>query len=75
MARPSGRIGEAYLDVFETEPLPEDSPLWLHPPVTVTPHIAAVSDPDGTARFIVEQIRLHESGEPLDGVVNFSQGC
>jgi len=34
----SGRIAEAYLDVFETEPLPADSPFWDAPNCYVTPH-------------------------------------
>jgi glyoxylate/hydroxypyruvate reductase len=69
-----GTLHGATLDVFETEPLPEDSPLWLHPRATVTPHISSVSGPDATARFIVEQIRRHESGEPVDGVVDLARG-
>ena len=36
----SGRIGEAYLDVFETEPLPPDHPLWTAPNCHITPHTA-----------------------------------
>jgi phosphoglycerate dehydrogenase-like enzyme len=36
----SGRLGAAYLDVFETEPLPPSHPLWTTPRCYITPHTA-----------------------------------
>jgi glyoxylate/hydroxypyruvate reductase len=42
--------------------------------VTVTPHNAAVSEPEATARYIVDQIRRFERGEPLQNVVDPGRG-
>ena len=61
----AGRISHATLDVFRVEPLPKDHPYWTHPRVTVTPHIAADSRPEGVVRVLVENIRRGEAGEPF----------
>ena len=64
-------LGGAVLDVFETEPLPEDSPLWAHPKVVITPHNSALAD----ARYrrqlelFSENLGRYRRGEPLRGVV------
>ena len=70
----TGTLMAATLDVFETEPLPDHSALWTHPGVTITPHNAAVSEPEATARYIVDQIRRFERGDPLQNVVDRARG-
>lgn len=70
----NGNLGAASLDVFKTEPLPISNPLWRHPNVTVTPHIAADSDPDAMVGKIIEQINNYEAGLPLVDLVDLSQG-
>ncbi len=69
-----GILKTAVLDVFETEPLPPESPLWAHPSVIVTPHNSAVSTPDATVRYIAESIRRYEAGEALQGMIDRGRG-
>ena len=66
----SGQVGHATLDVFATEPLPPEHPYWVHPRVTVTPHIAANTRPDTSAAAIAENIRRGEAGEPFLNLVD-----
>ncbi len=69
-----GHLAGATLDVFQTEPLPESSPLWNHPRITVTPHVAALSDPRAAALAAIDGIARHQSGEPLRNLVDFARG-
>ena len=63
----SGRIGEAYLDVFETEPLPADSPFWSLPNCFVTPHTAGGRHDQDTAivKHFLANLAAFERGEPM----------
>lgn len=70
----AGTLKGATLDVFETEPLPVESKLWTHPAVVVTPHNAAMSEPEAIATQIAAQIRRLEAGEPLEHVVDPARG-
>jgi len=68
----SQHLAHAYLDVFETEPLPADSPLWSHPGITVTPHIAALTEPRTSVGKIAENIERLRRGEAPLNTVDFS---
>jgi glyoxylate/hydroxypyruvate reductase len=70
----AGTLAGASLDVFPTEPLPRESPLWAHPNVIVTPHNAGVSDPRALAKNILLQIERLERGLPLEHVIDRAAG-
>jgi phosphoglycerate dehydrogenase-like enzyme len=64
----SGQLGGAYLDVFATEPLPADSPLWALPNVIISPHnsaVAAGNERRATEGYFLPNLRRMRLGEPL----------
>jgi glyoxylate/hydroxypyruvate reductase len=70
----SGHLGGATLDVFHTEPLPPESPLWSHPKVLVTPHVASYCLPATAAEGVVDNIRRARAGQPLRHQVDRPRG-
>jgi glyoxylate/hydroxypyruvate reductase A len=70
----SGRLAAAMLDVTDPEPLPESHPLWSHPKVMLTPHIASVTQPLTAAQSVIDNIRRHRAGEKLIGLVDRALG-
>ncbi len=72
----NGIIGGAGLDVFETEPLPAESPLWRLPNVILSPHVAGNTD-QYSRRFtdlFLENLARYRAGEPLRNVVDLARG-
>lgn len=70
----SGRLAGATLDATKPEPLPEDSPLWLHERVTIMPHTARRVRAADVAPQVVEIIRRDRAGEPQLWAVDRSAG-
>jgi len=72
----SGHLGGAYLDVFENEPLPPESPLWAMPNVLVCPHSGSTSDRENEriTDLFCENLRRWQAGEPLLNVLDVERG-
>jgi phosphoglycerate dehydrogenase-like enzyme len=72
----AGRLKGAALDVFATEPLPPDHPLWSHDNVIITPHCSSVYDgwDVKSARMFAENLSRYRCGEPLENIVRPERG-
>ena len=69
-----GKLASAVLDVFETEPLPEDHPFWTTPNLYMTFHTSAISYPEDLTQLFVENYQLYIEGKPLKYQVDFERG-
>jgi len=71
----AGVIAGAGLDVFETEPLPAEHPLWKMPNVIITPHCAAASPrvPERHLATLLDNMRRFVKGEALRNTVDKRQ--
>jgi len=65
------QLAGAYLDVFETEPLPGDSPLWDLPNVIISPHNSSVSTGNSArvSELFLSNLQRWAKGEPLENEV------
>ena len=70
----NGKLKGAMLDVYSKEPLPADSPLWTHPRVAMTPHVAAVTRPAEAVAYISRTISGIEKGDAVTGQVDRQRG-
>lgn len=70
------RLKGAALDVFATEPLPADHPLWGYDNVIITPHCSSVYDgwDVKSVRMFAENLTRYRRGEPLENVVDPTRG-
>ncbi|MFP4263802.1 MAG: NAD(P)-dependent oxidoreductase, partial [Halomonas sp.] len=64
----AGRLRGALLDAFPEEPLPAASPLWAHPRVWITPHMAGPTPLGAALDQVAEALRAFAAGEPQDTV-------
>ncbi|MFO0996696.1 MAG: D-2-hydroxyacid dehydrogenase [Alphaproteobacteria bacterium] len=70
----SGRLAGAMLDVFATEPLPADHPLWTTEHVIVTPHVSGPLIPELVVPYFLDNLAAYCAGRPLKRVVDPKQG-
>ena len=69
-----GKIEVAVLDVFNEEPLPVDNPLWDHPRVFITPHIASVTTPETAVVAVADAVEELRKGLPFSNLVDMNLG-
>lgn len=70
----AGHLSGAALDVHVREPLPSDDPLWTHPRVTVTPHIASHTTAQALAEQLCDNIERLRRGQALRNCVDRQRG-
>ena len=70
----TGQVGAAVLDVFETEPLPENHAFWSHDKITVWPHVAAQTNPETAARQVAAAITAIMAGQTPVNQVDWQRG-
>lgn len=70
----SGQLSGACLDVFSKEPLPSDHEFWSHPRITVTPHIASISNQKSFANQFLQNLNNLANSSDLNNLVDREKG-
>lgn len=70
----SGHLSGAVLDVTNPEPLPQGDPLWRHPRVILTPHVASQTRAESMARHLLDVLDCQSAGRALPGLVEAGRG-
>ncbi|MBS7333147.1 MAG: glyoxylate/hydroxypyruvate reductase A [Weeksellaceae bacterium] len=70
----SGKVKEAYLDVFREEPLDKNHLFWENLSIYVTPHIASITNPNTAINQVVENINRFLEDKELLNVVDLKRG-
>ena len=70
----NNHLSSAVLDVFNNEPLPKNHPFWLHPKITITPHIASVSNPETSIVQVLQNIKRISTNQPLINQIELAVG-
>jgi glyoxylate/hydroxypyruvate reductase len=70
----NGYLAHAILDVFRVEPLPQEHPFWKHDKISVTPHIASITNVDSASDIVVANYKKFKNKEPLLNKVSLKKG-
>jgi glyoxylate/hydroxypyruvate reductase len=70
----SGQLSAAILDVCDPEPPPQGHAFWDHPRIWLTPHVASATQAETAVEALLDNLRRHEVGLPLEGVVDRARG-
>lgn len=69
-----GQLSGAVIDVLHEEPAPADHPFWSHPRILLTPHTAAQTMAETAGPVLLDNVRRHRAGKPLNGLVERQRG-
>ncbi len=70
----TGQLSRAVLDVFRAEPLPAGHAFWLHPRITVLPHVAASTDARSASAVVAKNVAALRAGAPIEHLVDRARG-